>query len=161
MIALGLSGLLLVVCLSLAFFTSRSIASVTESVDLNARSRHAIDRMGQKIRQASVVTSFSPTAVSLVYDSRNLTYTWNANNKTLVEVDAGVTNTLLEYCDSLTFALYKRNPTSNSVFNQFPVLTATNEAKVVQVNWRCARNLIGKADGSAEMVSAKFVIRTK
>jgi hypothetical protein len=40
-------------------------------------------------------------------------------------------------------------------------MTATNEAKVVQVNWRCNRNRIGKADGSAEMVSAKFVIRAK
>lgn len=161
MIAAGLSSLLLAVCLSLAFFTSRSIASVTESVDLNARSRHAIDRMGQKIRQASVVKSFSPTAVSLVYDGRDLTYTWNTNDKTLVEVDAGNATTLLEYCDSLVFSLYKRNPTSNSIFNQFPVLTATNEAKVVQVNWRCARSLIGKADGSSEMVSAKFVIRAK
>jgi len=116
--------------------------------------------MGQKIRQASAVTSFSPTAVSLVYDSRNLAYTWNANNKTLVEVDAGTTNTLLEYCDNLVFALYRRNPVTNS-FNQFPVLSATNEAKVVQVNWRCGRNLVGKADGSAEMVSAKFVIRSR
>ena len=160
LIASGLSGLLLAVCMSLALFTARSIASVTDSVDLNARSRHAIDRMGQKLRQASVVKSFSATSVSLTYDGRPLTYTFNPNDKTLVENDGGNRTTLLENCDTLAFSFYKRNPVSNT-FNQFPVLTATNEAKVVQVNWRCSRNRVGKADGSAEMVSAKFVIRAK
>ena len=116
--------------------------------------------MGQKLRQASVVKNYSPTSVSLVYAGRSLTYTYNPNDKTLVENDGGNRTTLLENCDTLAFSFYKRNPVSNS-FNQFPVLTATNEAKVVQVNWRCSRNRVGKADGSAEMVSAKFVIRAK
>jgi len=160
LIASGLAGLFLGVCLSLTFFTARSIASVTDSVDLNARSRHAIDRMGQKLRQASTVKSFSPTSVSLVYDGRSLVYTYNPNDKTLVENDGGNRTTLLEDCESLAFSFYKRNPLTNS-FNQFPVLTATNEAKVVQVNWRCSRDLVGKTSGSAEMVSAKFVIRAK
>ena len=161
MIAAGLSGLFLAVCLSMALFTSRSIASVTESVDLNARSRHAIDRMGRKLRQASVVKSFSATSVSLVYDGRALSYTYNPNTKTLEENDAGNLTTLLEYCDELAFSFYKRNPSSNSLFNQFPVLTATNEAKVIQVNWRCSRSLVGEFSGSSEMVSARFVIRAK
>lgn len=165
MIAAGLSGLLLAVCLSLALFTARGIASVTDSVDLNARSRHAIDRMGQKIRQASVVKSFSPTSVSLVYDGRSLTYTYYPNNAVknkgkLVENDGGNETVLLENCDTLAFSFYKRNPVTNS-FNQFPVMTATNEAKVIQVNWRCSRDLVGKTSGSSEMVSARFVIRAK
>jgi hypothetical protein len=160
LIATGLSGLLLAVCLSLALFTARGIASVTDSVDLNARSRHAIDRMGQKLRQASTVKSFSKTSVSLVYDGKDLTYTYDPQLKTLVENDAGTRATLLENCDTLAFSFYKRNPVTNS-FNQFPVLTATNEAKVIQVNWRCSRELVGKDSGSSEMVSARFVIRAK
>lgn len=159
-IAYGLSGLVLAVCLSLGLFTARSIASVTDSVDLNARSRHAIDRMSKKLRQASVVTSFSPTSVTVTYDGKPLTYTYRSDLKTLVETDSGTPTTLLENCDSLAFAFYKRNPVTNS-FNQFPVLTATNEAKVIQVNWNCSRTPAGYKAGSTEMVSAKIVLRSK
>src|SRR5688572_26087311 len=109
-IAAGVSSLLLVVCLSLTLFTSRSIASVTASVDLNASSRHAVDRMGQKIRQASVVKGFSPTSVSLTYDGRPLTYTYDPSLQILVENDGGNIRTLLEHCDTLAFSFYKRNP---------------------------------------------------
>jgi hypothetical protein len=77
-----------------------------------------------------------------------------------MEIDAGVTNSLVEDCDGLTFNYYKRNPLTNS-FNQFPLLTATNEAKVIQVNWYCSRTLVGKKSGAAEMVSARIVLRAK
>lgn len=160
MIAVGLSGLLLAVCASLSLYTARSIASVTDSVDLNARSRHAIDRMGQKLRQASTVESFSPTSLAVTYNGRRLTYSYNPVLKTLEEVDAGVPTTLAEDCNGLTFNFYKRNPVSSS-FNQFPVLAATNEAKVIQVNWYCNRTLVSRKSGSAEMVSARFVIRAR
>ena len=160
MVAMALSGLVLAVALSLSLYTSRTIASMTDSVDLNARSRHAIDRMSQKLRQISVVKSFSPTAISVTYLGNPLTYTYNPAAKTLVENDAGRVNTLLEDCDTLAFSLYKRNPLTNS-FNQFPVLTLTNEAKVIQVSWRCSRSLLGRESGSAEMVSARIVLRVK
>ncbi len=160
LIAVGLSGLLLAVCASLMLYTIRSIASVTDSVDLNARSRHAIDRMSKKLRQASVVKSFSATSLAVTYNNQALTYTYDPDLKTLVEDDAGTVATLLKDCEAFQFAYYKRNPVTNS-FNQFPVLTATNEAKVVQVNWRCSRTLVGKVSGNAEMVSAKIVLRAK
>lgn len=160
LIAAGLSGLLLAVCASLSLYTARGIASVTDSVELNAHSRLAIDRMSQKIRQASAVKQYSPTSVTVNYDGQPLTYTYLPDRRTLVESAAGVTNTLVESCDELTFKYYQRNPLTNS-FNQFPVLTGTNAVKVIQVNWRCSRTLVGKKAGSAEMVSARIVIRAK
>jgi hypothetical protein len=74
------------------------------------------------------------------------------SRKTLVENDAGNVTTLLENCERLAFSFYKRNPVTNS-FNQFPVATATNEVKVIQVSWRCSRRLVERTSGSAEMVS--------
>jgi len=148
------------VCLSLGLFTSRSIASMADSVDLNARSRYAIDMMSKKLRQASAMKSFSPKSVSVIYGGKSLSYTYRADRKTLVEIDGGATNNILENCDSLTFSFYKRNPITNS-FNQLPVLTATNEAKVIQVQWHCGRTLVGKAVGATDMVSARIVIRAK
>jgi len=160
MIASGISVLAVAVFLSLGLFTARSIASMTDSVDLNARSRYAIDRMSKKLRQASVMNSFSSNSVSVTCSGQPLSYTYRSNLKTLTEIDGGRTNTLLKDCNNLTFAFYKRNPVTNS-FDQFPVLTATNEAKVIQVQWGCSRSLIGKKDGTTEMVSSRIVLRSK
>jgi type II secretory pathway pseudopilin PulG len=160
MIAAGLSGLLLVVCLSMALYTSRSIAGAVDSVDMNARSRHAIDRMSKKLRQATMVTSFSTNAVVVQYKGRPLSYTYDEKLQTLVENENGTATTLLADCHALKFAIYQRNPVTNS-FNQFPVASVTNEAKVIQVSWSCRRSLVGKVSGSSEMTSARIVLRTK
>lgn len=159
-IAVGLSTIVLAVVLSLGLFTARSVASMTDSVDLNARSRHAVDRMSKKLRQVSIFSSFSPTSVSVSYNGQPLSYTYNPVLKTLVENENGTVTTLLDDCNDFKFTLYKRNPMTNS-FDQFPVMASTNEAKVIQMNWRCNRLLPTKAHGSTEMVTAKVVLRVK
>ena len=159
LISIGIASLLMVVCLSLSLYTSRSIASLTDSVDLGARSRHAIDRMSQKLRQASAVNSFSPSAVSVVFKGKTLTYTYDAAGKTLVENEGGTQITLLENCDKLTFTLYNRVPISES-FEQFPT-GSTNEGKVIHVSWDTNRKRVSRQSGSAEMASARIVLRTK
>jgi type II secretory pathway pseudopilin PulG len=160
LIAVALSSILLAVVMSLGLYTARSVASVTDSVDLNARSRHAVDRMSKKLRQVSVFNSFSPTSISVAYDGQPLSYTYDPALKTLVENENGTVTTLLDDCNDFKFTLYKRNPVTSS-FNQFPVTTSTNEAKVIQMNWRCNRILPTKAYGSTEMVTAKVVLRVK
>ena len=114
--------------------------------------------MSQKLRQATKVTSFSATSLSVKYNDHPLTYT--LMNGTLVEVDDGQLTRLVKNCEFLKFSLYKRNPYTNS-FNQFPILTATNEAKVVQVSWQCSTTLLGKKAGQGEAYSAKVVLRAK
>lgn len=160
LISVAIASLLMIVCLSLSLYTTRSIASLTESVDLGARSRYAIDRMSQKLRQASSVKSFSPSSVSVVFKGKTLTYTYDATDKTLVEIDQVSTNTLLDNCEKLTFTLYKRVPITNS-FTQFPAGTTVNEAKLIQVSWDTSRSLVGRQSGSAEMASARIVLRSK
>lgn len=160
MIASAVSVVALIMILSLGFYTARSIASMTDSVDLNARSRYAIDRMSKKLRQATAMRSFSSRVVSVTYNGKPLTYTYQPVAKTIVENENGKTTTLLRNCDAMQFSYYKRNPVTNS-FNQFPVMTSTNEAKVIQVWWQCHTTRIGKAGGSVEMAAAKIVVRSK
>lgn len=116
--------------------------------------------MSQKLRQATAVKSFSTNSVAVNYKGGTLTYTYSANSGKLLENDRGATTVLLEDCDALTFALYKRQATTNT-FNVFPTLTATNEAKVIAVNWRCSRTLVGKKSGSSELASARIVLRAR
>lgn len=157
-VAAGLGGLVMVMLVAVTFHTSRSLYSLTDSVGINSQSRYAIDRMSQKIRQATNVTSFSATSLSLKYKGRTLSYA--VVNGTLVEVDNGQTTQLVKNCDSLSFSLYKRNPLTNS-FNQFPILTATNEAKVVQVSWKCSTTRVGRKAGTGEQFAARVVLRAK
>jgi len=158
---MGIASLLMIVCLSLSLYTTRSIASLTGAVDLGARSRHAIDRMSQKLRQASEIKSFSASSVSVVFKGKRLTYTYNSGSKTLVEYELGTPpNTLLENCDSLTFTLYKRVPIAKS-FNQFPAGVTMKEGKVIHVSWDTSRTLVGRLSGSAEMASARIVLRAQ
>jgi len=161
LISVGIASLLMIVCLSLSLYTTRSIASLTDAVDLGARSRHAIDRMSQKLRQASEIKSFSPSSVTVVFKGKRLTYTYNSSTKKLVEYQLGTpANTLLENCDSLTFALYKRVPIAKS-FEQFPAGVTMTEGKVIHVSWDTSRTLVGRQSGSAEMASARIVLRAQ
>ena len=160
LVTAGLGGLAMAVFLSLSLFTARGIASMTNSVDLNARSRHAIDRMSKKLRQTSSVKSLSANSVSVVYNGIPLTYTYQSNKKTLVETEGSKITTLLRNCDDLAFSFYKRNPVTNS-FNQFPIDTSPAEMKVIEVRWRCSTKLLGNAAGSADIVTAKIVVRSK
>lgn len=159
MISVGIGMLLLAVCMSLSLYTSQSIASLTDSVDLGARSRHAIDYMSKKLRQASAVTSFSSNSVAVTFLGRPLTYTYDPDARTLEEkVDQNTPRTLLKECDNVTFTLFKRTPITNS-FTQFPAGTTLREAKVIQVSWQCERTRLGRVSGSAEMASARIVLR--
>jgi prepilin-type N-terminal cleavage/methylation domain-containing protein len=158
LIAVVIAVLLLAVCLALSLYTSRSIASLTDSVDLGARSRHAIDYMSKKLRQASAVNSFSSNSVAVTFKGNSLTYAYDPTTRELVETDQGVKRTLLNDCEELTFSLFERAPLVNS-YEQYPA-SAISEAKVIKVSWRCGRTLVGRESGSAEMASARIVLRT-
>jgi len=158
MVASGLGAMIAGMLVAVTFHTSRSMYKLTDSVSINSQSRYAIDRMSQKLRQATKVTAFSPTSLTVTYNNHPLSY--KLLNGTLVEVDDGAMTKLVKHCDSLKFSLYKRNPVTNS-FNQFPILSATNEAKVVQVNWQCSTKFVGQQASQGEVYSAKIVLRAK
>ena len=160
LISAGIASLLMIVCLSLCLYTTRSIASLADTVDLGARSRHAIDRMSQKLRQASAVTSFSTNSVAVNFKGQTLTYTYDPATMKLVENDQGKKTTLLDNCNNLTFTLYSRVPIDDS-FDQFPADTTIKDAKVIKVSWQCSRTLVSRKSGSAEMASARIVLRAK
>ena len=52
MVASGLGSLVLSAVMAITFFSARSFAAVSNYVDLDAKSRTALDKMSQEIRQA-------------------------------------------------------------------------------------------------------------
>ena len=72
-------------------------------------------------------------------------------------IRAGDVKTLLTNCEDLRFQLGKRN-TQPGTLDQFPAAEA-NEAKVVDVSWKCYREILGVKANTEAVQTAKIVIR--
>ena len=157
LVAMGLVGLLLGAVGSGYLFSARSFASLALNVDLDARSRMALDSMSREIRQAQRVTAYATNELTVLVGTNQVTYRHSSGSKTLVRVLGGASQKLLSDCDYLRFDLFQRNLT-NGNYDYYPTASATN-CKVVQVSWVCSRDVLGHKTQSAAVESAKVVIR--
>jgi len=156
-VALGIAGVTLGAVASGYLFTAKSFANLALYVDMDARSRLAIDSMSREIRQAQRVTSYATNEVALLVGTNQVTFRYIPANRTLVRLAGGSSTRLLTDCDYLQFDLFQRNLTNGS-YNYYPAAVATN-CKVVQVTWACSREIVGHTANSAAVESAKIVIR--
>ncbi len=179
MIAIGISGLVFAAVGTMIFFSGRSYAALANYVDLDNKSRQALDRITKDLRQVNAVTSFGTNTVSgqvvtnqLIVAGNdtngtayNITYTYNpaSTNRTLTRTkSAGEyagTTTLLTGCTYLNFRMYSRVPQTNDLDNFIAASVA--ECKVVQIDWICSRKIFNQSDNTESVQSAKVVIRKK
>src|SRR5947209_4355065 len=88
-IATGLGTLLLAAVMALIVFTARSFAAVSNYVDLDVKSRNALDKISQEIRQVDALRLYSTN--QLVFAGKDpdtgaaytLTYTYDPAAKIL------------------------------------------------------------------------------
>jgi len=159
MVATAIGSIVMTAVAALTFYTARSFAALSNYVDLDQKSRNALDRMSQKIRQAYGVTSFNTNAVSLLYlNGTTLAYTYSPTDRTLTEEVGSEKTTLLQECDALVFEAFARNPIGGT-FNQFPATNDTTTIKLLQVSWTCSRTILGAKVNTESVQSAKIVIR--
>jgi hypothetical protein len=179
LIAIGISGIIFVAVGTMIFFSGRSYAAMANYVDLDNKSRQALDQMTKDLRQVNGVSSIGTNTVSgqtvtnqLVVagtetDGTAYTITYNYNpastNRTLTRVkSAGLypgTTTLLTGCTYLNFQMFNRVPQDGTLDN-FPAASVA-ECKVVQIDWICARRIFNQSDNTESVQSAKVVIRKK
>ncbi|MDB6067298.1 MAG: hypothetical protein JWR26_3506 [Pedosphaera sp.] len=158
MIATGLGSLLLLVVASLMVFGTRSFVAMANYLDLDQHSQQTLDQVSREIRQADHLTSFATNDLAFVDNSGvSVEYKYDANARTLAKIKSGVTNTLLTGCDSLTFSMYQRTPTSNT-FEPFATTTYTN-AKMIEITWNCSRTILSAKANTESIQSAKVEIR--
>src|ERR1044071_1889588 len=176
--AIGISGIVFAAVSILIFFSGRSYAALANYVDLDNRSRNALDRMSKEIRQVDAVTSSGTATLpnGQVVTNRlvlsgtetngsayTVTYDYNPETATLVRTkEIGSypgTATLLTGCTYLNFGMYQRVPKTNS-FNQFDAADLAT-CKVVQLDWVCSRRIFNKTANTETIESAKVVIRKK
>lgn len=142
-----------------SMFAARSFASLSNYGDMDQESRIALDLMTREIRQANKLENYSITnMVFNTFPGGPLEYQYLRGARELRQIKGSTVTVLLTGCQGVKFEVFQRNTVSGT-FDQFPALSGTNEAKVVQVSWTCSRNLLGTEQNIVNVESAKIVIR--
>jgi prepilin-type N-terminal cleavage/methylation domain-containing protein len=160
MVATAISGVVLAMLASLIFYTGRSFAAMANYVDLDAKSRNALDSMSREIRQCKRVISGSATSLTLEdSNGKQVVYNYDAGLRTVTRTKDGVADAepLLTECNFLQFSMFQRTPISGK-YDQYAAANAS-VCKLVQLRWVCSRDLITARWNTESVQSAKIVIR--
>ncbi|HKQ40443.1 MAG TPA: prepilin-type N-terminal cleavage/methylation domain-containing protein [Verrucomicrobiae bacterium] len=143
----------------------RTVAFLTNTVDLDTKSRLAVDRVSREIRNCEAIQAATSNSIVLRLGTNLTTYVHDParKEKPLLRLspDHVGEETILTGCDYVRFDLFKRNPTSGpqDKYDYYPPAANVSECKIVQVNWVCSRYLLGFKANTTTMQSAKVVIR--
>lgn len=139
-------------------FSSRTFVYMADFTDMNQSSQFALDEMSRQIRQAKELTSYSSNSLTFLDATNgNLQFSYDPSARTLVQTSGGKDITLLTDCDSLQFAVYQHTMISNT-FDCYSV-SATNNTRVIQVDWTCSRDVYGKKAATETVETAEIVMR--
>ncbi len=158
LVALGIGSLVLLVLVPLVVFSGRSFASLAHYADLNATGIYALDRMTKDIRQAVFLAACTSNQLTFNMGTGQpaLVFTYDPGQGTLTRQQGATSQVLLTGCDAFQFSLWQRTPKSNS-FELLPPVNAP--CKVVEVNWTCSRQILGRKLTTEGNQSARIVIR--
>src|SRR5258707_370627 len=82
LIASGLGVIAVVVVSAVSMFSGRSFVAIANYVELDQQSQLALDKMSREIRQARLLTSFSPTSLTLMDQANNpLQFTYQPDTR--------------------------------------------------------------------------------
>lgn len=163
LVAIGIGGILFVAVGTLAFYSARSFAALSNYVELDNYSRKALDQMSREIRQADKLVSGTDSRLEFQHTNAtngttyNVIYEYNSADKRLRRTQGTQTTVLLQECDFLKFSMYQRNPIGGT-YDQYPTATPAT-CKLVQMSWVCSRQILGKRANTESVQSAKVVIR--
>ena len=165
MVAIAIASLVFTAVAMLSIYTARSFVAMGNYDDLDRYSRNALDVMSREIRQTRSLV-FYQTNMLIFEDNdgaTNLVYQWSPSTGLLTRTKANQVSVLLTNCDSLAFGVSQRNPSNNFAFHpatnsitgQFDV----SQAKLIDVSWRCSRQILGQKINTESVQTAKIVMR--
>lgn len=158
MIALGVTGLIMLALVSISMLSGRSFVAFSNYVDLDSDNRIAMDTLTRDIRECTRVTGYSTNRLVIEEaGGSSITYQYFSDRKILTRTQNGVVKTLLTGCDTLTFNIAQRNPVNGS-YDVYPTATVA-DAKVVNVSWNCSREILGHKANTENVQTARIVIR--
>ncbi len=168
-------GLIIITAAAIMWiFVLRSFVAAGNYVDLDGKSRMAVDTMLAEIRESSGITGFQNNGrnnwlslTNVLEASSGITYTWSADSRILTRQKTGEPDRVyLTECDSWDFQLFQRTPQPGGVYIFYPATNAsgTNDAtiaKLINMSWRCSRTILGQKRNTENVQTAQVVLRNK
>ena len=159
-----LSTIVVVAGVTLAINFMRTVAFLTNGVDLDTKSRLAADSITREIRQCDTVegtTTSSSLVLRLGTNLTSYTYYPTQPGKPLVRYTTadGKSTNMLTGVDYVRFDLFQHQ-LATAQYDDYLPANSTN-CKIVQLNWVCSRELLGFRANSTTLQSPKIVIRKK
>ncbi len=158
LVTMAIGGIVLAALAALTLYTGRSFVQMANYVDLDNRSRTALDMLTRDIRQVNNVDRFSSNSVTFIdWDLTELTFAYDPQRRTFSRLKGGDRKVLLTECDTLTFRLFQRNTEPNS----FDLVLSDDvlEGKAIDVSWVCSRKLLGVKFNTESVQTARIIIR--
>lgn len=160
MVAMSIGLIVLAAACVLWGFASMTCAGLLNYVDLSMTSKNVLESVSREIRNAVAVQSFSASQLVLLNPTnQQVTLTYDSVSQTLKQTKGTEQKILLKGCSSFQFKVFQRTPTFAS--EALSMATDTNTAKVVQMQWTCARKLTGEKRNVENVVTSRVVIRSK
>jgi hypothetical protein len=153
--------ILIAAAFSFGIFCAKSYAAMLNYSELDRNSRTCLDRLTRDLRQGRFVSKLADDEIVIMgQDDISIQYKFDALLKTLTRIRSGTGERLLTECSSLKFTGYQRNPIAGT-YDQYPLSTNnfSTTCKLVQVNWKCSRSIIGIALNTESVQTAKIVLR--
>lgn len=155
-LAVGITFLLAVI--GVFVNSSLSFAELGNYINMDRKSRNALDHMTANIRNAKLLVGYDPAVLTFKYDAAgttNLTYRYDSATGLVTEewTTGGntTTKTLLTGCQGLTFSLLDRDLVST---------TTASSGKVISVAWNCLGTAVGRTN-TESMRQSQIVIRNQ
>ncbi len=177
LVSVGLGVVVIGVIVSISIMTSWNYVGTYNYVKMEDQSRNALDIINREIRNCTDLLSFSNntnnTASSFLkltndYANIGVTIAYDGTAQTLVLTKTGQSSqTLLTKCDNFSFQLFNRVP--NIGTTNFTFYASTNGTgaidptltKVINMNWKCSRTILGSKLNTEIVQTAQVVIRNK
>jgi Tfp pilus assembly protein PilW len=176
MISIFVGAMVIGSIVALSIISAQNFAATANYVDMDEHSGNAMDLASREIRNATALIGFStnyPQTLILTNAYKGTTTTLLYTNYCVVLKKTGLRdNTLLTGCTNFSFQLFNRDATiinyiTNSVisFNAAtnPTTGATdpNYCKVINLNWKCSRSILGSKSNTEVAQSAQVVLRNQ
>ena len=164
MTSVGL-GLLVLTSVSILYINGNEcFMSMGNYQNLDRYSCNCLDVLSREIRNSTAVASYTTNQLVLTNAilGQSVTVTYNSGSHTLVLKKTGQpAQTNLLGCDSWSFSLYNRAPNISTNTITFNATTSAANCKLIQMNWKCSRTILGSKLNTESVQTAQIVLRNK
>jgi prepilin-type N-terminal cleavage/methylation domain-containing protein len=165
LVAMALGSVVLSSAAMLFIYSLFSFAGLGNYAILTGQSRLSLDMMSREMRESTGVLSSTSSGqvkeitLTNAYAATASRFSWDSTTGILTWEKTGEpTRTCLTGCDQWNFTFYQRTPTHNWTF--YPT-TDLDTCKLINMDWKSSRSILGKKINTETVVTAQVVLRNK